>query len=104
MDEFHVMTDEGPVQVKEPKGLYVTKAKSIVPLLSSTETTGTTYPILTNEVVTDGTVYVSGYGYGHGVGMSQLSAINMAKAGKDWTDILEYFYTGIHFVNYKTLL
>lgn len=104
MDEFYVMTDVGPVQVSEPKGLYVTKANSIVPLFSSTETIGTTYPLLHNEVVTDGTVYVSGFGFGHGVGMSQLSAIKMAKSGKDWEDILEYFYTDIHFVNYKSLL
>ena len=31
---------------------------------------------------------------GHGVGMSQMGAINMAKWGKTYKDILEYYYPG----------
>ena len=33
------------------------------------------------------------YGYGHGVGMSQFGANELAKQGKDFKEILEYFYT-----------
>jgi hypothetical protein len=33
--------------------------------------------------------------WGHGVGMSASGAICMAKEGKEWKEILKYFYTGI---------
>jgi stage II sporulation protein D len=45
--------------------------------------------------VTGGTVNFSGYGYGHGVGMPQDSAIEMAKKGFTYNEILKYYYTGI---------
>ncbi len=34
-------------------------------------------------------------GYGHGVGMSQYGANEMAKQGYSYIDILKYFYTGV---------
>ena len=34
-------------------------------------------------------------GYGHGVGMSQYGANEMAKDGASYRQILEHFYTGI---------
>ncbi len=33
-------------------------------------------------------------GYGHGVGMSQYGANQMAREGKTWQEILEWYYTG----------
>lgn len=43
--------------------------------------------------VTTFTIY--GGGYGHGVGMSQNGAQAMAKAGKNYREILEFFFDGI---------
>ncbi|MCX7918254.1 MAG: SpoIID/LytB domain-containing protein [bacterium] len=40
-----------------------------------------------------------GTGSGHGVGMSQWSAKNMAEAGKDYQEILAYFYPGTTLIN-----
>lgn len=34
-------------------------------------------------------------GYGHGVGMSQYGANAMARAGKDYREILTHYYTGV---------
>lgn len=34
-------------------------------------------------------------GYGHGVGMSQYGANEMAKAGKTYVDIIQYYYQGV---------
>ena len=34
-------------------------------------------------------------GYGHGVGMSQYGANALAKQGKDFRDILSWYYTGV---------
>jgi peptidoglycan hydrolase-like amidase len=35
------------------------------------------------------------YGYGHGVGMSQIGAIAMANSGKKYDEILRHYYPGI---------
>jgi stage II sporulation protein D len=37
-----------------------------------------------------------GKGWGHGVGMPQWSAYNMANAGQTFEQILKYFYTGVN--------
>ena len=37
-------------------------------------------------------ILLNGGGYGHGVGMSQNGAKNMAYAGKTYADILNFFY------------
>ena len=38
---------------------------------------------------------IIGGGFGHGVGMSQYGAFNLAKAGKKYPDILNHYYTDI---------
>lgn len=40
-------------------------------------------------------VKITTYGYGHGLGMSQSGANQMAKEGSDYMDILNHYYTGI---------
>lgn len=37
-------------------------------------------------------VVISGYGYGHGVGMSQWGAIAMGDQGYSWQEIIEHYY------------
>lgn len=39
-------------------------------------------------------------GYGHGVGLSQYGANGMAWQGKNYKDILTYYYTGVKIVKY----
>lgn len=41
------------------------------------------------------TFTIYGGGYGHGVGMSQNGAQAMAKNGKTYEQILQFFFTGI---------
>ncbi len=38
-------------------------------------------------------------GYGHGIGMSQVGANTMAKAGSTYSQILLHYYTGVELVN-----
>ena len=45
-----------------------------------------------DDIVTGYTIY--GGGFGHGVGMSQNGAKNMANNGMDYRDILDFFYPG----------
>ena len=47
------------------------------------------------ETATDGELVLSGMGYGHGVGMPQDGAIEMAKEGFTFKDILKFYFTGI---------
>ena len=44
-------------------------------------------------------IYSSVVGYGHGVGMSQTGADSMAKAGKNYEEIIKHFYTGVEISN-----
>ncbi len=44
-----------------------------------------------------------GRGYGHGVGMCQVGAYGMAKKGKDYKDILSYYYPGTTIMDYFDL-
>lgn len=43
----------------------------------------------------DGVVKVTTRGYGHGVGMCQYGAKGMALKGKNYREILQYYYTGV---------
>jgi stage II sporulation protein D len=40
------------------------------------------------------TIYFEGKGYGHGVGLCQWCALKMSREGKNYKDILSYFYPG----------
>jgi stage II sporulation protein D len=51
--------------------------------------------LFTMRNVGDGTIEVSGRGSGHGVGMSQWGARGLAMAGRDFSEILRYYYTGV---------
>ncbi|HSW64510.1 MAG TPA: SpoIID/LytB domain-containing protein [Dissulfurispiraceae bacterium] len=53
-------------------------------------------------ILRDGDVFViEGRGYGHGVGMCQYSALQMAKEGKTYREILSYFYSGTTLQQYE---
>ena len=53
----------------------------------------------------DGQIIFHVTGYGHGVGMSQYGANVMASEGKDYQEILQWYYTGVTVAPYtpKTL-
>ena len=48
--------------------------------------------------IRDGKIYISGRGFGHGVGMSQWGAYGMARAGKNYKDIISQYYSDIEFL------
>ena len=49
-------------------------------------------PLLEGE-----TVVVNGYGFGHGVGMSQQGAMHMAASGFTWQEILDFYFKDLSF-------
>jgi stage II sporulation protein D len=54
-------------------------------------------------VYDDGLFILKGKGYGHGVGLSQEGAINMARKGYHYSDILNFYYNNIHIIDYRLL-
>jgi stage II sporulation protein D (peptidoglycan lytic transglycosylase) len=54
-------------------------------------------------VYNDGSFIFKGKGYGHGVGLSQEGAINMARKGYHYSDILNFYYYNIHIIDYRLL-
>jgi stage II sporulation protein D len=51
-----------------------------------------------------GQVILDGRGYGHGVGLSQEGAMEMARKGYHYTAILNYYYHQIQIIHYQFLL
>jgi stage II sporulation protein D len=51
--------------------------------------------LITSLEVRDGQVSMSGKGFGHGVGMSQWGAHNMAKAGRRHEEICTYYFKDV---------
>jgi stage II sporulation protein D len=49
----------------------------------------------------DDSFVIEGRGYGHGVGMCQWSALQMARDGKSYREILRYFYPGTEIKKYE---
>jgi stage II sporulation protein D len=50
---------------------------------------------LTNVAVHNGNLVLTGKGYGHGVGMSQWGAKNMAEKGTSPQDIIKFYFKDI---------
>lgn len=46
----------------------------------------------------DNKVLITTYGYGHGVGMSQYGANQLAKMGKNYKEILQYYYQNVNII------
>jgi stage II sporulation protein D len=49
---------------------------------------------LFSVAISSGNVNITGRGYGHGIGMSQWGAHNMATQGYSYQQILGHFYQG----------
>ena len=56
------------------------------------------------NIVPDGNqLKIHGRGYGHGVGMCQEGAMNMAKKGKKYDEIIKYYYKGVKIKSLKKI-
>jgi len=48
-------------------------------------------------------VILKGKGYGHGVGLCQEGAMEMAAQGYDYSEILHFYYSGVHIIDLSAL-
>ena len=94
-----VIGESGGIVQKKTSGLFFTDGNKTGKIGESGDNSGkengNTQLDTTVEYVTQSPVMFTGLGYGHGVGMPQDSAIEMAKQGFTFDKILEYYYTGI---------
>lgn len=51
--------------------------------------------------VKNNTVHIKGQGYGHGVGLCQDGAMNMAKKGSTYTDIINFYFKNVKITDVK---
>ena len=54
-----------------------------------------------NLTVKNGIAYFAGHGWGHGVGMCQWGAKGLAENGREYKNILKYYYEGCEIGNYE---
>lgn len=95
-----VQYEKGSVLVKNEYNIRKVLGSGIQKIVYADSTESTSVSMLPSAfcAVTgqeDGTVLLQGGGYGHGLGMSQNAANGMAKAGMNYTEILQYFYQDI---------
>lgn len=48
-------------------------------------------------------IMLRGRGYGHGVGLCQIGAMEMASQGYTYSEILHYYYSGVHIIDLSAL-
>jgi stage II sporulation protein D len=78
------------LSVESDSGDSVVKATEFRKLLGWSRLPSTSFSMKVNG----NSVTFEGKGYGHGVGLCQWSALEMAKEGKNYREILSYFYPG----------
>lgn len=85
-EQVYVLSGDGQAMKKTTGSLYGSSGTSAVQMSQGSST---------QQVTHRDPVVFSGFGYGHGVGMPQDSAIEMAKQGYTYQEILKYYYRGI---------
>ena len=48
-------------------------------------------------------IHISGRGYGHGVGMCQQGAMEMARVGYTWLDIIHFYFWDVNVADFRDL-
>ncbi|MFB5661018.1 SpoIID/LytB domain-containing protein [Alteribacillus sp. HJP-4] len=106
---FDVKKEGGSVKVKTAGGAEETHDQALGMKLKQPDGSESTinYENLAVRQAGGSTDYIStaassfiftGKGWGHGLGMSQWGAYNMANQGKSYEEILKHYYTGIQIV------
>ena len=55
------------------------------------------------DIVSNNLVRLRGKGYGHGVGMCQDGAMQMARRGKSYKEILSHYFKGVSVIDFSQL-
>ena len=79
---------------------YLEKIQSLESYIEKIENENITLKKKDEENNENNLVAITTKGYGHGVGMSQYGANGMAASGKNYTEILNYYYKNIKIQKY----
>jgi stage II sporulation protein D len=93
-DDVSVVSAAGTVGVLDMADAVIQGASGRAYVSEGSDTAGGARPE-GSETATGGSLTFTGSGYGHGVGMPQDSAIEMAKLGFDFRQILTKYVTGV---------
>ena len=104
VDEMKLVGSDGEKTLDSEYKIRQVLSTKGIPVKKQDGTTTTQMDLMPSAYFTCSPVYdqnqVTGYyfeggGYGHGVGMSQNGANHLAASGKNWQEILNYFYREI---------
>lgn len=54
------------------------------------------------EELSDGSMIISGRGYGHGVGLCQQGALRMTELGYSYREVLDFYFKDVQLINYSS--
>ncbi len=91
---IYILSAKGKSQQSDVASLYMTKGSQAVKV-KTTESGSNGSSYNDNMIAQGDALTLTGVGYGHGVGMSQDGAIEMAKRGMDYINILNFYFTDI---------
>jgi len=84
------------LEITASNGLNLVKATEMRKILGWKRLPSTAFTIQ----LEDDALVIDGTGYGHGVGLCQWSALEMAREGKNYAEILFFFYPGTQLAKY----
>jgi stage II sporulation protein D len=90
--------ENSPVMTGTSRQKYLFPDKQKVPLSILRDDFNLKSSFFTIEQ-SNGAVILHGHGYGHGVGLCQDGAIEMAKVGYSFIDILMFYFHGVNLVS-----
>ncbi len=70
-------------------------------VLKEAESSGILKSTLFNVTMKNGYVIINGKGYGHGVGLCQWGALHLSKEGKNFMNILYFYFPGTEITEYE---
>lgn len=88
---INIISGDGKIKSIVSESAYITNGKETV----KAKTVESESKIDDSIVATGSEVTFSGMGYGHGVGMAQDGAIEMARQGYNFIEILKFYFTNI---------
>ena len=97
LDSMNTSNRVNSISFSTSKGDITMKAKDFRQKIGNTRIKSTLFDIAcdNNKIV------VKGKGYGHGVGMSQYGAVEMAKKGNNYKDIIGFYFPGTNIEKIK---
>ncbi len=102
VDVFEINKVDNFTFYQKNRARYYTTGNIRVPLRSIREDfdlKSTFFSVVQN----DNSIKIKGRGYGHGIGLCQEGAIEMARVGYCYIDILHFYYKDVHLTDYRTL-